>query len=340
MRLDPYGLRRVLRPKNALPQRAEQLDASLPLGDDELAIDVDHLNIDAASFKQLAQEQAGNEGLIAERVREIVRERGKMQNPVTGSGGMLIGRVAEIGPQHPARGELQIGDKVATLVSLTLTPLVLERIDKVHLHSERIDVKGRAILFASGLWAKLPADLPEPLALAVLDVCGAPAWVARMAKPGMRVLVLGAGKSGSLACAQAKKNGAHVTAMDYRHEAPRWLVAEKLADVEAACDATDALAMYEAAQRATDGKLFDLVVNCASVPATEMGCILSAREGGEVLFFSMATSFTAAALGAEGVGKDVRLTIGNGYAKGHAALALELVRQTPALRALFSARVG
>ena len=30
-----------------------------------------------------------------------------MQNPVTGSGGMLIGRVQEIGPQHPARGTLR-----------------------------------------------------------------------------------------------------------------------------------------------------------------------------------------------------------------------------------------
>jgi len=54
----------------------------------------------------------------------------------------------------------------------------------------------------------------------------------------------------------------------------------------------------------------NLVVNCASVPGTEMASILSAREGGEVLFFSMATSFTAAALGAEGAGKDVRLTVG------------------------------
>ncbi len=52
----------------------------------------------------------------------------------------------------------------------------------------------------------------------------------------------------------------------------------------------------------------------------------------------MATSFTAAALGAEGVGKDVRLTIGNGYARGHARLALDLVRETPALRKLFEGR--
>lgn len=327
---DPYGLRRVVRPRGVLPQQAEVIDPLLPPGPDELLIDVEHLNIDAASFGQLRT--TGRD--IGAQVMEIVRARGKMQNPVTGSGGMLIGRVASVGPEHPAASELRPGDRIATLVSLTLTPLVLEEIRAVHQGAERLDVKGRAILFASGLWAPLPDDLPLETALAVLDVCGAPAWVARLAAKGQRVLVLGAGKSGSLACAQARKNGAQVTALDYRREPAERLVRDGLADAWLAVDATRPLDVYEA----TRGQ-FDLVVNCASVPGTEMGSILSAREGGEVLFFSMATSFTAAALGAEGAGKDVRLTIGNGYARGHARLALDLVRETPALQRIFAARV-
>ena len=338
--LDPYGLRRVVKPRGALPQQAEVLDPRLPLGPDELSIDVEHLNIDAASFRQIEKEVGGSAERISARVAEIVAARGKMQNPVTGSGGMLIGRIREVGAQHPAASDLKCGDRIATLVSLTLTPLVLEEITAVHAHAERLDVRGRAILFATGLWAPLPVDLPEPLALAVLDVCGAPAWVARLAQKGMQVLVLGAGKSGSLACAQAKRNGARVTALDYREEAPRRLVAEGLADQAIAVDATRPLEVYQRARAATGGALFDLVVNCASVPGTEMGSILAAREGGEVLFFSMATSFTAAALGAEGVGKDVKLTIGNGYARGHAQLALDLLRATPALQRIFTARVG
>ncbi len=332
---DPYGLRRVVRPKGVLPQQAEVLDPRLPLGPDELAIDVERLNVDAASFRQLQQECAGDVPRIASRVREIVAQRGKLQNPVTGSGGMLIGRVAEIGTAHPAHAELKRGDRIATLVSLTLTPLVLEEIGAVHPGAERLDVRGRAILFATGLWAPMPDDLPEATALAVLDVCGAPAWVARLAAKGQRVLVLGAGKSGSLACAQARRNGAHVTALDYRRDAAQALVSDGLADAWLAADATRPLEVYAQTKGA-----FDLVVNCASVPGTEMASILSVREGGEVLFFSMATSFTAAALGAEGVGKDVRLTIGNGYARGHAALALDLVRQTPALQRIFAARVA
>jgi L-erythro-3,5-diaminohexanoate dehydrogenase len=92
--------------------------------------------------------------------------------------------------------------------------------------------------------------------------------------------------------------------------------------------------------RATGGALCDLVVNCASVPGTEMASILSVKDGGTVIFFSMATSFSAAALGAEGVGKDVTMLIGNGYVPGHADFALELLRADAGVRALFRARLA
>ena len=96
--------------------------------------------------------------------------------------------------------------------------------------------------------------------------------------------------------------------------------------------------VMETVARLTDGKLADLVVNCASVPNTEMAAILSVRDGGTVIFFSMATSFTAAALGAEGVGKDVQMIVGNGYVPRHAELTLELLRRQEGLRRLFEQR--
>jgi L-erythro-3,5-diaminohexanoate dehydrogenase len=80
------------------------------------------------------------------------------------------------------------------------------------------------------------------------------------------------------------------------------------------------------------------MINCASVGNTEMATVLSVRDGGTAIFFSMATSFTAAALGAEGVGKDVTMVMGNGYVPGHAELTLDLLRSEPALRAFFEER--
>ncbi|MFL5351310.1 L-erythro-3,5-diaminohexanoate dehydrogenase [Archangium sp.] len=338
---DRYGLSRVVGEKGVLPQRARQLDPALPCREAELLIDVESLNIDAASFKQIKDDVGAEPARIAARVQEIVRERGKMQNPVTGSGGMLIGRVKEIGPQHPARGVLQPGDRIATLVSLSLTPLVIDEVKAVHPSIDRVDIRGHALLFATGLYAKLPTDMPDTLALAALDVCGAPALVARYVRPGMTVAVLGAGKSGALCLAQARrdlKGQGRLLAMDISEQALATLKGLELCDVSLKVDATQAVDVMEAVSRATGGALCDLVINCASVGNTEMASILSVKEGGAVIFFSMATSFTAAALGAEGVGKDVTMLVGNGYVPGHAELTLELLRAEPALRRLFETR--
>lgn len=339
--MDAYGLGRVVGEQGVLPQRAKKLDPSLPLRDGELLIDVESLNIDAASFKQLKDAAGGDSAKIAAAIQAIVAERGKMQNPVTGSGGMLIGRVKELSPKHPAFGKLKVGDRLATLVSLTLTPLVIDEIRAVKSDIDRVDVRGRAILFASGIYAKLPDDLPDTLSLAALDVAGAPALVARYVKPGMRVVMLGAGKSGALCLAQARelmKGQGQLIALDISQPALESLKALGLCDTFAKVDATQGVEVMETVSKLTDGKLADLVVNCASVPNTEMAAILSVRDGGTVIFFSMATSFTSAALGAEGVGKDVQMIVGNGYVPGHADLTLELLRRQDGLRKLFEQR--
>ncbi len=339
--MDPYGLRRVVSPRGVLPQRADALDPSLPLGEDELAISVEALNVDSASFRQIESAVGRDPDRIAGEVLRIVRERGKMHNPVTGSGGMLLGRVEEVGPRHPAAGTLRPGDRVATLVSLTLTPLRLDRILSVRPEVDRVECRGRAVLFATGLWARLPDDLPEGLVLAALDVCGAPALVARYARPGQRVLVLGAGKSGARVCAQAGASLAgrgEVVAADRSQAALDALTRAGLAGRTLRVDLTDAVETLRAVEAA--GGPFDLVVNCASVAGTEMASILSVKDGGAIVFFSMATSFTAAALGAEGLGRDATLVMGNGYVPGHADLTLDLLRRDPALRALFRDRYG
>ncbi|MBZ4371797.1 L-erythro-3,5-diaminohexanoate dehydrogenase [Corallococcus interemptor] len=339
--MDTYGLSRVMGEKGVLPQRARKLDPSLPCREAELLIDVESLNIDAASFKQIKDDVGGDPARIAARIQDIVRERGKMQNPVTGSGGMLIGRVKELGPKHPANGVLKPGDRIATLVSLTLTPLVIEEVKAVHADIDRVDIRGHALLFASGIYAKLPEDMPDTLSLAALDVCGAPALVARHVRPGMTVAVLGAGKSGALCLAQARRSlesRGKLLALDISQKALDALSAIGLCDEALKVDATQGVDVMEAVAKATGGQLCDLVVNCASVGNTEMASLLSVKDGGTVIFFSMATSFTTAALGAEGVGKDVTMLVGNGYVPNHAALTLDLLRTEPSLRQLFESR--
>src|SRR3954463_8301158 len=204
------GLRRVLEPAGVLPQAAWRLDASPEISADEVRIRVERLNLDAASFRQLAEKHGGNGEKIRAEVLEIVETRGKMHNPVTGSGGMLIGVVEEVGSESPL--PVKVGDRVATLVSLTLTPLrITDGLRGWDGRSEQVPAEGTAILFARSIAAVLPDDLPDEVALAVLDVCGAPAATARVVERAgaHSVVVLGAaGKSGCLSLAVARGAGA------------------------------------------------------------------------------------------------------------------------------------
>jgi L-erythro-3,5-diaminohexanoate dehydrogenase len=101
-------------------------------------------------------------------------------------------------------------------------------------------------------------------------------------------------------------------------------------------DCTDPIAVLDAVAATLGGRAADLVFSCANVPGCEGGAILACEDTGRVVFFSMATSFPAAALQAEGLGKSCELTIGNGFVPGHADLALDLVRSDPSLLARFA----
>ena len=341
----PVGLHRVLEPPGAtcLPQAAQRLDNRPDIGPDEVRILVERLNLDAASFRQLSEKHHGDGDAVRAEVLDIIATRGKMQNPVTGSGGMLIGTVDAVGPESPLG--LAPGDRVATLVSLTLTPLaVTDGLARWDGRGEQVPCEGHAILFGRSIAAVLPDDLAAELALAVLDVCGAPALTARVVsryteKPTVAVIG-GAGKSGSLSLAAARLAGAAGTVGIVPHAAERdALVAAGLADPVAIADARDPVALAAAVNGAL-GRAADVTVVCVDVPGCEHGAILATADGGTVVFFSMATSFAAAALGAEGLAADVTMLIGNGYLPGHATYALDLVRKEPAIRALFEARIA
>src|SRR5204863_6177768 len=177
----PVGLHRVLAPLGVLPQAADRLDASADVWPDEVRIAVERLNLDAASYRQLTEAYGSDGHAIRAAVLGIVGTRGKMHNPAPGSGGMLVGTVDEVGPESPLG--LSVGERVATLVSLTLTPLAItDGLARWDGRSEQVPAAGHAILFARSIAAVLPDDLDPELSLAVLDVCGAPALTDRIVR--------------------------------------------------------------------------------------------------------------------------------------------------------------
>ena len=334
-----YGTHRVIEPKGVLTQAAWKIDNDMTKHySNEIICDVISLNIDSASFTQIEEACGGDEQKIGEMIMGIVAERGKQQNPVTGSGGMFIGKVAYIGEDLKDR-DLKVGDKIAYLVSLSLTPLKIEKILAIHKDIDRVDIIGQAVLFESGIYAKLPDDMSESLALAALDVAGAPAQARKLPKEGDSVLILGAnGKSGVLCGYEAMKKvgpkGNVVGVVRNPAQVPALMELGVYNKVIVA-SATEPIAVLDAALAANDGKEYDISICCVNIESCEMSAILPVRDDGIVYFFSMATSFTKAALGAEGIGKDVTMIIGNGYTKDHAEITLNVLRENEKLRKLF-----
>ena len=182
--------------------------------------------------------------------------------------------------------------------------------------------------------------MPEGLVLSALDVAGAPAQTAKLVKPGDTVLIIGAGgKSGMLCCYEAKKRAGvtgKVIGLCHSEKSTKRLQELGFCDYVFSANATQPVAVMEIMDKLTNGAMADVTINNVNIPDTEMTSILCTKDTGVVYFFSMATSFTKAALGAEGVGSDVTMIVGNGYTKGHAEITLQLLRECDSLRKVFT----
>ena len=333
------GVDRVIEPHRAAPQVADRLDPSRPPGEAELVLEVDFLNLDATSHRQIREACDSDPVRMADRIAEIVATRGKMHNPVTGSGGVLVGRVARVGHAYPPEQLAPApGDRIVPLASLSLIPLTLAEVGPLEPESPQIPVRGRAILPPIVPWSRVPDDLPLAVVVSALDVYGAPSHTRELATPGARVTVIGAGRAGLLSAAAAREasgDAANVTVVDVR--------GDTLANVQAAvpgvravrADATDALAMAAALSDAGAGEA-DLTLLVVNQGRCELAAVLATAPGGVVVLFSMAASLTAAALGAEGVASTARLLVGNGYAPDQGTYALDLLRRDERLRTHFA----
>ena len=122
---------RVIEPKGVLPQPANKIDNNMDeIYDNEILIDVQTLNIDSASFTQIEQQAGGDKAKIAEIMMDIVAKQGKHRNPVTGSGGMLLGTVEKIGDAL----KMCIRDSLCTLWFMCIELYVLPHDERGEIH--------------------------------------------------------------------------------------------------------------------------------------------------------------------------------------------------------------
>jgi L-erythro-3,5-diaminohexanoate dehydrogenase len=329
---------RVLDPPGALPHLARALDADSGASDYEAEIDVQLLAVDATSYQEIRRRCDGDPDRIARTIAEIVDERGKLQNPWTGSGGVVMGRVREVGRSYSA-SNLHVGEAVMPLASLIAIPLRLDSVGPVNPDSPHVPASGRAIVTGRMLCVRAPEDLPAPVALTAFDVYPAASYVREMASSGMHVLVFGAGHAGLLAIAGAREAVGDDGLVSVIDRSPRALQRAQLVDPEVTAieaDVTDAVgAALELAERGLPSA--DLSLLCTTAAGAEGTALLTTADRGTIIFFSTATSFAAAALGADAIGSHARLVIPNGLTEDRGEYAFELLRGHPVLRELLGA---
>jgi L-erythro-3,5-diaminohexanoate dehydrogenase len=334
------GIWRALEPPGTLLHSARRVDADSPANEYEAEVEVERLNVDATSFRAIRERCQRDPQRIADTVRQIVAEHGKLQNPWTGSGGVLMGRLRSIGSRY-CMPDLEPGMRVISQASLIAIPLRLESVGPADPDSAQVPVRGRAIFTGQMPCVVAPDDIAPNAALAAFDVYPVASNMRDLPGAGEHVLVLGSGHAGLLALAAARRavgESGMLTIVDYSAAA-----LERAPTVDPhvhaiRADVTNALALAEEFARLSLPPA-DLTLQCTSAYGAEATAMVATADRGTILFFSTATSFADAGLGADAIGSHAKLVIPNGLTDDLGQYAFSLLREIPALRSAFEETV-
>lgn len=332
-----YGTHRVIEPEGVLPQPAWKIDNNTDIiFDNEILVDVDVINVNSSSFAQIYIDCKGDPVKIANRILKIIEIRGKLHNPVTGTGGILAGRIKKVGNNFN-KGNFQIGDQIISLCSLTLIPLKIKKITKIDLNMAHLFVEGEAILFESMPFIKVPEEIPMEESIAILDEAGAPMEANNLCKEKDNVVIMGANGKIGLMCAfairQKLKFQGQIVGIVRTKESEETLKRFNIFDKVLQADALKAM---EILKEFINDKipLGDLTINCVNVPGIETSSVMLTKDGGTIFSPSLANDYNTASLTAEGIKKDLTFIAYKGYSHNHAEYALNLLKEYPTLRNL------
>ena len=172
MRMNTYGIDRVISPKQVFPASAWELDNSSALKEGEMRISLRKVHVENTSFRQILQEAANDEDLIKEKIKDIVIRRGKLHNPITDTGGLFYGVIEEIDGKFRNDKGLKVGDEVIINSSLAGVPLYIDSITSIDKTFPQFDAEGYAICLPGVPVIKRPKDMPIELLMFVLNEIG------------------------------------------------------------------------------------------------------------------------------------------------------------------------
>lgn len=328
-----YGMNRVLEPQHVLPTSAWRLDNSRAIAAAEIRVDIRRIHIEGTSFKQICLEANNNEQRIRQKIMDIVIRRGKLHNPVTDTGGLFYGVVAEIGSAYDNKKGFAPGDEVLCNASLASVPIYIDKILSVDRAFGQIEVEGYAVLYNEVPLVRRPEGIPINLLLFAFDESGTLYRISNTAVGKRKFLVVGNNLLSNLLFGYAIRKVARedaevVCLLDRKTDMvlKGRTIDELIARVFTEVHYVDILKPMECLADLEADALFDLSVNCADIPGAETINILATKSGGTVVFANLINNYNIALYITEAISRQLDIRCADGYLEAYDEFDIEIVK--------------
>lgn len=332
-----YGINRVIEPQGTLPVTAWKLDNSRLIGSKEMRIQIEFLNLEFANFQQLCVSCENDETKIKTKILQIVNERGKMHNPYTKSGGLISGKITEIGSEFMDT-EFEVGDKVICLSSLTGLPMYIESVGDIDFQYGQMTCSGFIICFETTHLAKWDESVNLKHLMRLLDEEGNLLGVKSVLEPKMvsKATVISSnlqqlmfyakmtrqtiGNGGTLEAVLDNRQIKDLTEKEFKKIFGDMFDSVHMADFNCPSDSAEKITA------GAEDNLADVVINIDGTEGSESMASLLVKDKGTICYMSFQNGYSEGSLIADSLGKEVSSYSTYGHDKNVYAYSADLIR--------------
>lgn len=333
-----FGVSRVMEPKGAVPATAWKLDNQRQISPKEIRIRLETVHIEWDNFNQICSHCGYDEMRIKARIMQIIEERGKLHNPFTGSGGLFMGTIEEIGSEVDAEG-LMVGDRVFSQSSITGMAMHIDRITRLDFNYGQMECQGYVICFEATSLIRYTGEVSEKYLLTAIDEEGNFLGVRQAVseQKAERAVIIGGNLVTTLLYAQILRDcfgeSTKVTAVLDKHSLGNLTEAEIISAFQPVIEHTcfvDLSQPLEAWQQIMDEERndqpVDAVINLEDISGSETLATLLVREHGTVFYASLQNNYSVGILVADSMGKEVTPYALDGFDKDAYDYAVKLIQ--------------
>ena len=334
--LDRFGIHRVLEPKGAVPVTSWKMDNSKELDPRESRISIERIHVEKSSFMQICNQCGYDESKMIQRFRDIVDKRGKLHNPFTETGGMIYGKIEEMGSVFEQERGYKVGDEFLCLVTITAIPIYIEKIEEIDFNYGQLKVKGYGIIFQDTTAYKEPVTSDIKYTMAALEEAGSFYGISKLVENKNNVAIMAkdmisAMLYGGVIRRVRGKECNILMIMDYDNYGtiPQEQVEEVLmnyADKVIFTDVRNAIGSYEEIMGEVEP--MDLVINCEDKAGSETFSIFLCKNKGTVYFTTLSNNYSASILIAESMKKQIYASDLDQYFEGYDKFTAMILHET------------